>query len=281
MSLHAGRPDEGPRRDPRPVREHGLPVVDGGEHRRDVDLDAAPHELLRRVLAQPRRDLGEDLRRRIDEDPALGRVAQPREVPHRRAHEVGELCERLDARIPGADEDEAEVPLHLLRVGCGVGGLEFPQHVVAELDGVGEILERKPVLGQARDRERARNRPERDHQPIPGEREVARVGRLHRHGARGLVDRRDPTEDELGLRAHLSQRHDDVTGLDRAGRRLRQERCVEHGCLRADDRRSGSAEQPRDIAAGEAAADHESSASGAARLGHDPILPQFGFDKRL
>ena len=84
-------------------------AVERLERRRDVDLDPAPRELPRRVVAQPRRDLGQDLRRRVDEHPALSRLAEARVVAHRVDHEVGELGERLDPRVAGADEDERQV----------------------------------------------------------------------------------------------------------------------------------------------------------------------------
>ena len=73
VRLHAGRPDERVRRDALAVRQDGLVCGERLERRRDVDLDAAPCELPRRVVAEPRRDLGQDLRRRVDEHPALSR----------------------------------------------------------------------------------------------------------------------------------------------------------------------------------------------------------------
>jgi hypothetical protein len=70
-------------------------------------------------ISTPRRDLREDLRRRVDEHPALRRLAQVGIPPERVRDEVGELGERLHSRVAGADEDEAEVlspaPVVLLR----------------------------------------------------------------------------------------------------------------------------------------------------------------------
>ena len=85
--------------------------VDRLERRVDADLDPALGQLLGRVLAEPRRDLGQDLRRRVDEHPALRRVPEARVVAQRVADEVGELGERLDARVAGADEDEGQLAL--------------------------------------------------------------------------------------------------------------------------------------------------------------------------
>ncbi len=72
------------------------------------------------------------------------------------------------------------------------------------------------------------------------------------------------------MRAHLAQRHDDVPRLERAGRRLGQQRRVEHRVLRADDRGAALAEQTGDVGAGEAAAEHERAAARArlSRIGH-------------
>ncbi len=65
-------------RDALAAREDDTACADGLERRRRVDLDAAAGELLRRVLAEPGRDLRQDLRRRVDEHPArLGAAGAP------------------------------------------------------------------------------------------------------------------------------------------------------------------------------------------------------------
>ena len=46
-----------------------------------------------------------------------------------------------------------------VRIHDRVGGLELAQDVVPEADGVRETLEPEPVLGEARDRERAGDAP--------------------------------------------------------------------------------------------------------------------------
>ncbi len=127
-----------------------------------MDLDAAPGELLRRVLAEARRDLGQDLRRRVDEHPARARALELRVVAQRVADEVRELGERLDSRVARSDEDEREVRLGALAVVLGRGRFEPAQHVVAELDRVREVLEAEPVLGEPGDRQRARERAQRE-----------------------------------------------------------------------------------------------------------------------
>ena len=164
---HAGRPDERSRRHHRAVGEHRVLLVERLERRLDVDLDSLPLEVVVRVLPELARDLGEDPRRELDEHPALADVAE-RRVPATDGvtREVVELGERLDARVAGPDEDEAEVALRLGRVKpCG-GGLERAEQAVAERNRVGDVLEAAPVLGEPRDRERPRNRAERDHEPL-------------------------------------------------------------------------------------------------------------------
>ncbi len=144
--LDAGRPDERVREHRGTVRERCRAGVDGLQGRVDVDLDAPFDELARRVFAEPRRDLGEDLGRRVDEHPALRDLAQARVPAKRVLDEVGELCERLDAGVARADEHEAE--LRALRP-AGGRRLELAQDVVAKGDAVGEILEAEAVLGEA------------------------------------------------------------------------------------------------------------------------------------
>ena len=230
-----------------------------------MDLDPAPAELLRRVLPEARRDLGQDLRRRVDEHPAQSRALELRVVAQRVADEVGELGERLDARVARSDEDEREVRLGALAVVLGRGRLEPAQHVVAEVDRVGEVLEAEPVLGETGDRQRPRERAEREDGPLVVDGERLRTG-LDRGDALLRVERREPAEEQLGVRAHHPQRHDDVARLERARGGLGQHRRVEHEVLLADDRRAALAEQAGDVRAGEAAAEDERAASRVPRL---------------
>jgi cupin domain len=70
------------------------------------------------------------------------------------------------------------------------------------------------------------------------------------------------------MRTHLPKRHDRVPRLESAGCRFGQDRRVEHEVLRIDDRRAVALEQPRDVRAGEAAADNQRSSVGPA-LDHE------------
>ena len=91
------------------------------------------------------------VRCRIHEHPALRRIPQGRVVAQRRVDEVVELAERLDPRIARADEDEPELRLRPARR----GRVESLEHVVAERDRVGEVLEAAAVLGEPGHREDA------------------------------------------------------------------------------------------------------------------------------
>ena len=104
---HARRPDERVRVDALAVRERRGVLLHGLEGGLDPDVDAPLLELARRIVAEPRRDLGEDLGRRVDEHPARRDFLQPWVVAERIADEVRELGERLDACVARADEDEA------------------------------------------------------------------------------------------------------------------------------------------------------------------------------
>src|SRR5205807_8506112 len=92
------------------------------------------------AYSQPRRNLGQDLGRRVDEHPPAWNAGQPRVEASCVLHEVGELRKRLDACVAGADEDEREVSPPLGLVGGRVRRLELAEDVVSEVNGVGERL---------------------------------------------------------------------------------------------------------------------------------------------
>ena len=231
-----------------------------GRHRFErgahVDLDAALLELVRGIVAEPRRDLREDLRRRVDEHPAPRHALQPRVVARCIVREVGELRERLDACVSRSDEDEGEPALSLLLVGHGVGGLELAEHVIAQVDRLREGLEREAMLGEPRDRHDTRDRAERDHELVPAHGLHADLG-VDLCSAFLEVDPGHAADQQVGVGAHHAKRHDRVPRLERSRRRLGQKRRVEHEVLEADDRRAARAEQPRDVRAGEAPAEDQ------------------------
>ena len=128
------------------------------------------------------------------------------------------------------------------------------------MDRVCEVLEAEAVLGQAGNRQSARDRAEREDGLLVADFERAGLG-LHRCRTAGRVERRQLSEEQLRMGAHQAQRHHDMARLERARGRLRQERREEHEVLEADDRRAALAEEPCDVRAGEAAAEDEGAAS--------------------
>ena len=182
---------------------------------------------------------------------------------------VVELGERLDARVAGADEDEAELG-RVVRMDRRA--LELEEYAVSQRDRVGEILEADAVLEQTRNRERARRRSEGDDEPLVADLELAGE-RLDAHDASLAIELADVAEHELCVRAHLPKRHDDVARLERSRRGLGQERRVEHEVLERDDRRAAPLQQARDVAPGEPSAEDERSAACLASL-HGSCLPR-------
>ena len=234
-----------------------------------MDLDAALGEAPRGVPAQAARDLGQDLRRGVDEHPPLRDLSQRRVEAQRGVRQVVQLAEALHPRVACADEDEAELR-RIVRVDDGA--LELQEDVVAERDRIGEVLEAHPVLGEARDGQCAGPGPEGDHQPLvrdldwPGE-------RVHEDGPPLAVEPRHVAEQELCMRAHLAERDDDVARLERAGGRLGQERRVQHEVLERDDRRPAALQEPRDVASREAPSQDERASACCASV-HGSCLPR-------
>jgi hypothetical protein len=221
---------------------------------------------VRRVVAEPPRDLRQDLRRRVDEHPALARLAERRVVAECIPDEVGEFGERLDARVAGADEDEGELVLAVRLVRRRRGGLQPAQDVVAEVDRVRERLEAAPVVGEAGDRERPRDGAERDDEVGVAQVDEA-LARLDLDAAtRGVVVDR-AAEDELRVRAHHPERDDDVPRLERPRGGLGEHRRVEHEVLEADHRRAALPEQARDVRPREPAAEDKRAAASLS-VGH-------------
>ena len=108
------------------------------------------------------------------------------------------------------------------------------------------------MLGEARDRQRPRHGAERDDEVAPMQRPA-----LARGGASLEIEALHPSEQKLRLGAHHPQRDDGVPRLERPRCSLRQQRRVEHEVLGADDRRPAAAQEPRDVRAGESAAEDE------------------------
>ena len=157
------------------------------------------------------------------------------------ARHVLQFGERLDARVPAADDGEGEQPLAQLRVERRGGRVQPRQHVVAQVDGLTDGLERDAGLGQPGDRQRAGDRAGRDDQHLVAHGRDVAAGELDGDLAVRVVDPHDAAGEVVALLQHLAQRDDDVARLDRTGRRLRQEGLVGHVGLRVDHRDLGLA----------------------------------------
>jgi hypothetical protein len=231
------------------------------ERRLHPDVDSTSGEQVRRVVAEACRDLSEDLRRGVDEDPVLLRGPELRVVPDRVGDEVGELRERLDTGVARSDEDERQLSPPVRLVGVGRGRLQAREHVVPEKDGVGQRLEAESMLGEARDRQGPGDGAERDDQVRVAHPEHALADADLDSLARDVVGAR-LAEQQLRMWTHQPERNHDVTRLERPRGRLGKHRREEHVVLGTDDRRSCLAERPRDVRAGEPAAENERPATG-------------------
>ena len=85
--------------------------------------------------------------------------------------------------------------------------------MVAEIDRIRERLEREPVLGEARDRQRPRHGAERDDEVAPAQRPA-----LTRRGASLEIEGLHPPEQKVRLGAHHAQGDDGVPRLERPRR---------------------------------------------------------------
>ena len=183
-------------------------------------------------------------------------------MAQRVADEVGELGQRLDARIARADEHEGQLRLGSAAVRSGHRPPRAAEDVVAEVDRVREVLEAERVLGEAGDRQHARDRAEREHRLLVADLEASRV-------------RSRPSPSALARSSAVSR----PSSSSACGHIIRSGTTTWRGSSVPDaaSGRSGvksmkfsrltivaprAAEQPCDVGAGEAAAEDERSAAG-------------------
>ncbi len=95
---------------------------------------------------------------------------------HHQAHELGERARVLDAGRSGADDAEGEERLPLGRVGVRRRALEAREHVVAQLQRLGQVLEAERVLLDRRVAVVVRDAPGGDDARVVLEHGAAREG---------------------------------------------------------------------------------------------------------
>ena len=204
----------------------------------------------------------------MDEDDADLLGIETAVAPRHAAHEVVELGRHLDARESPAGDHEGEELAAQFRIVILDGSfLEGADDVAAQMERVGQVLERHRVLGQAAQAAEIRDVAERDHQMVVGDRvrvrAEARAG--HHHLAR-QVDRFDLAHVDVGARQQPAQRANRVGQADGSGDHLRQHRLEDEVVLLADERDLEVAlpsecllERLRGVNAGESAAQHQHS----------------------
>jgi hypothetical protein len=162
--------------------------------------------------------------------------ARPRVAVHRVGGEVLQLGQRLQARVATADEDVGEEFFALVRILGRVRFLQGLDHVVAQVDRVGEALEPDRVLDQARHRQHPRDRAHRQQQLVVGQLLGFAVLGPQRHRLRLRVVADDRAESQIGPLQDVAQRRHHVPRLQGSCRRLWQEWRVEREVRLVDER---------------------------------------------
>src|SRR6185503_5599187 len=125
---------------------------------------------------------------RLDQDPPHLVGSQARIAPDRVAGEILELAQRLDPRVPPADEHERERRPSPFHVVADRGEVEPREHVIAQPDGLLDRLEPDPVPGQAGDGEHARPRVGREYDYVVADLHLAAVGDANTRDALAVTE---------------------------------------------------------------------------------------------
>ncbi len=235
----ACRPDQGAGAEAAAVGQCDDPADGGLQGGAQPDVDTAFAQLAEGVSGEFGRLLGEDPVGRLDQHPAQVLGADVVVAAYGGADHVLQFRERADARVAGADEDEGERGLAQRRVAGGGGEVQLLQDVVAQGHRLADGGEAEAVLGEAGHRGRTGDRPRGHHQDVVGEFDrcgwFAGAGGVGQRAAGGVFDRGDPGGEHPAVRQHPAQRDDDVSGVDRAGRDLGEQRVVREVGLGLDD----------------------------------------------
>jgi hypothetical protein len=151
----------------------------------------------------------------------------------------------------------------VLRVLGGVGVLQFPEHVVAQVGRLGQGLQAEGVLSHPGDLEGPGDPAGGEHQPVPGQLLGRAVGAEQGRRAATDVDADHVPEQHPGPAQGGVQADGDVTRLDHPGGHVGQQGAVEEVVGGADQQQLGGVggqellQPPHAMEAGEAAADHQ------------------------
>jgi hypothetical protein len=164
----------------------------------------------------------------VDQQPVQFARPNPRIPTKCGAGEQLSLSGDLGAGVTRTHDDECAPGGSLDRVAARVRELELGQHVVAQVERLGEGLEPLRPLGRARNREHPRDAAGSEHEPVETDSTPSSLGIEHLHGARADVGGDDVAGHQRRTGQRRTQRHGDVPRVDDPRGDLGQERQVEH-----------------------------------------------------
>ena len=179
------------------------------------------------VVAQPAAQLRQHPWGQVDQHPAHLLGPQPRVVGGRPRGDQLHLGGGLGAGVPGPHDHEGAAGPPAVRVVGGVGVLQLPEHVVAQVGRLGQGLEAEAVLGHPGDVEGPADPAGGEDQPVPGQLGGRPVGAQQGRRPPLDVDGDHVPEQHLGPAQGGVQPDGDVAWLDHAGGHVGQQRAVE------------------------------------------------------
>ena len=229
-----------------PSESRDLAVGDPFDAGVQPHLDPAAAQDAQGRIPEPPAQLGQDGRGAVDQQPAQLVGADPRVAAQRGAGEEQPLGGHFGAGVPGADHDERAPGPALRRVVAGVGELQLAEHVVAQVQGLGDVLESLGLLRDAGERQGPGYAAWCQHQPVPAEFASLPVGACHGDGAIAEVNADGVARDVAGAPQRGRERDCDMPRIDGAGADLGKERRVGHVIGRRDnhDLRGLARQQP-------------------------------------
>ena len=168
-------------------------------------LDATLTEPIDGVAAEGGADLGQDAAGGLDEHPTHRVRVDLVVVAACHAGHVLEFGERLDAGVTAADHDKGQRADAAVVVARGAGRVDALEDVVAQRDGLLDLLEAEPDVGQARDWHRAGHGTEPDHDGVVAEVERGALCRVDVDDSPLMVDRTDSTGDQSAAAKNASE----------------------------------------------------------------------------